>query len=147
MRLPDDCICSPQSVRAQSRIPDIQNTRRITYAGAWTNYGFHEDGFTSGLKLAVEQFGAKIPFAIQPADRSIKVDRVSRTVVSGIESLRAVVVASPLWSVLVWGVLIVLGVAQRLSLILGLGRASEEIRAVRSFWQNKDQVQGERKRQ
>jgi hypothetical protein len=34
--------------------------------GAWTLYGFHEDGFTSGIRTA-ERLGAKIPFEIVDA--------------------------------------------------------------------------------
>ena len=51
-----------EAIDAQKRLPDIQNTRGISYAGAWTNYGFHEDGFSSGLKVAVEHLGARLPF-------------------------------------------------------------------------------------
>jgi predicted NAD/FAD-binding protein len=50
------------AVRAQQRLDAIQNRRGISYAGAWTKYGFHEDGFSSGLRVAVEHLGAKIPF-------------------------------------------------------------------------------------
>lgn len=50
------------AVRSQGLLPRIQNTRGISYAGAWTKYGFHEDGFSSGLKVAVEHLGAKLPF-------------------------------------------------------------------------------------
>ena len=50
------------AIRAQQQLPKIQNTRGISYAGAWTKYGFHEDGFSSGLKVAVEHLGAKLPF-------------------------------------------------------------------------------------
>ena len=50
------------SIRSQKMLPKIQNTRGISYAGAWTKYGFHEDGFSSGLKVAIEHLGAKLPF-------------------------------------------------------------------------------------
>ena len=40
------------SIKAQQRLCTIQNKRGITFAGAWTNYGFHEDAFTSGLQAA-----------------------------------------------------------------------------------------------
>ncbi|KAI9753262.1 MAG: hypothetical protein M4579_005235 [Chaenotheca gracillima] len=50
------------AIRSQSLLPEIQNTRGISYAGAWTKYGFHEDGFSSGLKVAIDHLGAKLPF-------------------------------------------------------------------------------------
>ena len=50
------------AIWSQDRLPRIQNRRGISYAGAWTKYGFHEDGFSSGLKVAVEHLGAKLPF-------------------------------------------------------------------------------------
>ena len=50
------------AIRSQELLPRIQNTRGISYAGAWTKYGFHEDGFSSGLKVAVDHLGAKLPF-------------------------------------------------------------------------------------
>ena len=50
------------AIRSQGLLPKIQNTREISYAGAWTKYGFHEDGFSSGLKVAVEHLGAELPF-------------------------------------------------------------------------------------
>ena len=50
------------AIHAQSILPKIQNTRGISYAGAWTKYGFHEDGFSSGVKVAKEHLGAKLPF-------------------------------------------------------------------------------------
>ncbi|CAK1354129.1 hypothetical protein CB0940_01967 [Cercospora beticola] len=51
-----------ESVRAQERLEKIQNTRGVSYCGAWTKYGFHEDGFSSGLRVAIEHLGAKLPF-------------------------------------------------------------------------------------
>jgi len=50
------------AIRSQKLLPRIQNTRCISYAGAWTKYGFHEDGFSSGLKVAIEHLGATLPF-------------------------------------------------------------------------------------
>ncbi|CAG8949361.1 hypothetical protein HYFRA_00004988 [Hymenoscyphus fraxineus] len=50
------------AIRSQSLLPRIQNTRGISYCGAWTKYGFHEDGFSSGLKVAQDHLGAKLPF-------------------------------------------------------------------------------------
>ena len=49
-------------IQSQKRLPSIQNTRGISYAGAWTKYGFHEDGFSSGIKVAVEHLGAELPW-------------------------------------------------------------------------------------
>jgi predicted NAD/FAD-binding protein len=58
-------LYTPGAVRAQQRLEKIQNRRGISYAGAWTGYGFHEDGFSSGLRVAVEHLGANIPFEFQ----------------------------------------------------------------------------------
>jgi len=40
------------AVRAQARLPALQGQGGIWYAGAWTRYGFHEDGLLSGLTVA-----------------------------------------------------------------------------------------------
>ena len=53
------------AIRSQDLLPSIQNVRNISYAGAWTKYGFHEDGFSSGLKVAIDHLGAKLPFDFQ----------------------------------------------------------------------------------
>lgn len=50
------------AIKAQSLLPTIQNKRGISYCGAWTKYGFHEDAFSSGLKVAMDSLGAKLPF-------------------------------------------------------------------------------------
>lgn len=49
-------------IEAQGRLDEIQNKRGISFCGAWTGYGFHEDAFSSGLKVAMDHLGAAIPF-------------------------------------------------------------------------------------
>lgn len=50
------------AIKSQQLLPNIQNTRKISFCGAWTKYGFHEDGFSSGLSAAMNHLDAKLPF-------------------------------------------------------------------------------------
>ncbi|KAF4552059.1 Hypothetical protein D9617_11g009060 [Elsinoe fawcettii] len=63
-------LYTPAAVRAQKELEDIQNVNGFSYAGAWTKYGFHEDGFSSGLKVAIEHLGAEIPFEFRDSTYS-----------------------------------------------------------------------------
>jgi predicted NAD/FAD-binding protein len=45
-------IFDVRMIAAQQRLPDVQGRRRVWLAGAWTGYGFHEDGLKSGLAVA-----------------------------------------------------------------------------------------------
>ena len=40
------------AIAAQKRIPELQGEQHTWYCGAWTGYGFHEDGLKSGLAAA-----------------------------------------------------------------------------------------------
>lgn len=46
---------------AQKQLPSIQGKRSVYFAGAWTGFGFHEDGLRSGLEVA-EMLGGHIPW-------------------------------------------------------------------------------------
>ena len=39
------------AVAAQQRVPELQGTGNTWFCGAWTRYGFHEDGLLSGLAV------------------------------------------------------------------------------------------------
>jgi uncharacterized protein len=40
------------AIDAQRALPDLQGQHNTWFAGAWTGYGFHEDGLRSGLEAA-----------------------------------------------------------------------------------------------
>jgi len=46
---------------AQKQLSLIQGQRQTWFAGAWTGYGFHEDGLRSGLAVADVLLGAPHP--------------------------------------------------------------------------------------
>ena len=51
----------PESVAAQRDLPHIQGEGNLWFAGAWTRYGFHEDGLRSGMAVATA-LGANAPW-------------------------------------------------------------------------------------
>lgn len=54
------------AMQAQHALPTIQGRRNTWFAGAWTGYGFHEDGLKSGLAVArsITQQAAATPTAV-----------------------------------------------------------------------------------
>jgi len=40
------------AIAAQRRLPQIQGRANTWFCGAWTRYGFHEDGLMSGLAVS-----------------------------------------------------------------------------------------------
>jgi len=49
------------AIAAQARLGEVQGVRRTWLCGAWTGYGFHEDGVRSGLDVA-QALGAHVPW-------------------------------------------------------------------------------------
>jgi predicted NAD/FAD-binding protein len=56
------------ALRAQALLPALQGADRLWFAGAWTGWGFHEDGIASAVRVAAG-LGAAPPWAA-PADRA-----------------------------------------------------------------------------
>ena len=53
------------AIGAQARLAEIQGLQNTWYAGAWTRYGFHEDGLLSGMAVA-QDFGIEAPWIVAP---------------------------------------------------------------------------------
>ncbi|MGJ3264540.1 MAG: NAD(P)/FAD-dependent oxidoreductase [Salinarimonas sp.] len=53
------------AIAAQAALAGLQGADRIWFCGAWTKYGFHEDGLHSGLTVA-EALGAAAPWDVAP---------------------------------------------------------------------------------
>jgi predicted NAD/FAD-binding protein len=52
------------AVAAQLDLPRIQGQRRTWFCGAWTGYGFHEDGLRSGIAVA-NRLGVRAPWQVE----------------------------------------------------------------------------------
>ena len=59
-------------------------------------YGFHEDGFTAGLKAALSLGGVRLPFEIQPANRRVEAVWTA-DLFDWLESVRVWIVCVFLW--------------------------------------------------
>jgi uncharacterized protein len=44
-------VFDTNAMAAQKRVPDLQGLNNTWFCGAWTRYGFHEDGLMSGLSV------------------------------------------------------------------------------------------------
>jgi predicted NAD/FAD-binding protein len=47
----DHPVFDRAAIRAQAAVPQLQGQRRTWFCGAWTGYGFHEDGLKAGQKV------------------------------------------------------------------------------------------------
>ena len=66
-------VLSSDAVRAQRALAQLnasaaESGRNRAFAGAWARYGFHEDGFTTGLRVAASLPDVALPFSIADAD-------------------------------------------------------------------------------
>ncbi|MDC1383412.1 FAD-dependent oxidoreductase [Candidatus Puniceispirillum sp.] len=59
-----------RAISAQPRLREIQGKNGLFFAGAWTGYGFHEDGLKSAIAVA-KTLGVDIPWpsAVKPYER------------------------------------------------------------------------------
>ncbi|MCG5511829.1 NAD(P)/FAD-dependent oxidoreductase [Ectothiorhodospira shaposhnikovii] len=63
---------------AQRILPTIQGRDRLWFCGAWTGYGFHEDGLRSALQVAA-QLGVNPPWTVAPqAENALPVRTLPR---------------------------------------------------------------------
>jgi predicted NAD/FAD-binding protein len=68
---------SAEAMAAQRALAGIQGKNNCHFAGAWTGYGFHEDGLVSGL-AAAEALGGIIPWrATQASSREPLLEAVA----------------------------------------------------------------------
>lgn len=52
-----------RAIRAQRDLPSIQGQGGVYYAGAWSRYGFHEDGLLSAVNVA-KLMGVETPWSV-----------------------------------------------------------------------------------
>jgi predicted NAD/FAD-binding protein len=75
------------ALAAQQRLPSMQGANRTWYCGAWTGYGFHEDGLKSALVVAAG-LGVQAPWMAgggplpQPTDAAAAATAAQRPVVA-----------------------------------------------------------------
>ncbi len=58
-------VMSAESTAAQRDLPAIQGVGGLWHCGAWTGYGFHEDGAESGLAVGAA-LGGDVPWSHRP---------------------------------------------------------------------------------
>ena len=56
------------AIAAQVDLHRIQGVRNTWFCGAWTGYGFHEDGLRSGMAVA-SALGVEAPWSVPAGER------------------------------------------------------------------------------
>jgi predicted NAD/FAD-binding protein len=86
-------LYNSKMVAAQEELHRIQGNKGIWFAGAWTGYGFHEDGFSSGMRVGL-RLGGSVPWEAQDA----KFSRGTKPTLDWKDFVvRSVVVVMQLW--------------------------------------------------
>lgn len=67
-------VFDPEAIEAQARLPEIQGSERAWFCGAWTGYGFHEDGLESGMAVG-RALGGEVPWwdDVDPDSQSARI--------------------------------------------------------------------------
>ena len=65
----DHPVFDQGAIDAQAHLPALQGQQRTWFAGAWTGYGFHEDGLKSGVEVAA-MLGVVAPWKARQLDLS-----------------------------------------------------------------------------
>jgi predicted NAD/FAD-binding protein len=86
-------LYNARMIAAQSQLEKIQGKRGVWYTGAWTGYGFHEDGFSSGMNVGL-RLGGNVPWTVKDAKFSRGVspllgwkDYLARTIIAMLQIL------------------------------------------------------------
>ncbi|CAO1632822.1 unnamed protein product [Sympodiomycopsis kandeliae] len=93
----DHPVYTSESVESQRALKPLQGKDGLHFTGAWLNYGFHEDGFKSGLEAA-QLLGSRLPFEILPAERDLPKRDWSLTLINSLESTRKWIAPLLLWT-------------------------------------------------
>lgn len=130
-------MMTSRSVESQRYLPEIQNIRGISYAGAWTKYGFHEDGFASAMRLVTAApFNVKPPFPMRPATRTIPIPNLGmigvRKTVESFELVRRELV--PAWAWVSWAVVSLLVWLEQVLGVVRFFELRDEVVRIRGYW-------------
>jgi hypothetical protein len=142
-------MMTAESVSSQPILPSIQNKRHISYAGAWTKYGFHEDGFTSAMRLVTAPpFSVKPPFPVRPAHRGVEnKDMVEETLSVVLGAMQMVLLgAEPVWKWVVILAVVVLGLVGKLAEALHLDPVVNEVERLRVCWEGSESEESRKRR-
>ncbi len=66
-----------KAIDAQKDLPGLQGNDGVYHAGAWTRYGFHEDGILSAVNVA-NCFGIQVPWSVTTKYESADLNKPAR---------------------------------------------------------------------